>query len=541
MVSNTLSSKGLWTAAVLVTAVATLGFIWKQHQQQQHKDSENHDTTTGRKISKTSNKYKSAPTAEIQNRKELEAERRIPKRDFSSIKKITIQQPQQLMQTTTSLPPQPLYASTTSLPLPVDRDWMKKLLKESNSNINSNSNSSNGSSRALVVAPMVDQSDYAFRILARRYGANVTYTPMIHASLLTRSEAYRLKFVPRHRCAIDRPVIAQLCGDDPLVLEQAAKMVAPYVDAIDLNCGCPQGIAKRGNYGAFLLEQEELLLKCVRHLVQTISLPVTVKVRLLPDDDDQLSKSMALYQKLVDAGIHLLTVHGRDRHQLHVHTGSADWSAIQKVVERFGHRIPIFANGNIGSMADVRACFEATGADGVMSSEAVLEYPALFAGDDVRLGRIRLAREYLQLARQYPPQEGHQGSGIKCLKGHVHRFLHPDLEAPTGTKNYELRQGAANATSWQVLWDIVDHVEQKQQAEQHKVEEEQLSWYMRHRITVVDNQGNFISSSELKTMRDKGLIATNVAKQNNDLEDSDQVAAYTFFNTKDGGDDEGDY
>jgi len=64
---------------------------------------------------------------------------------------------------------------------------------------------------------------------------------------------------------------------------------------------------------------------------------------------------------------------------------------------------------------------------------------------------------------------------------------------------------------------------------------------MRHRITVVDNQGNFISSSELKTMRDKGLIATNVAKQNNDLEDSDQVAAYTFFNTKDGGDDEGDY
>ena len=441
----------------------------------------------------------------------------------------------------TGTPQRPPPPPPNQLPLPVDRDWIKKLVLKSN-------NPNNG--QALVVAPMVDQSDYPFRILARRYGANVTFTPMINAGLLVRSEAYQQKFIPRQRCPVDRPVIAQLCGHEPRVLEQAARFMAPFVDGIDLNCGCPQGIAKRGHYGAFLLEDEHVLMNCVTHLLATLDIPLSVKVRLLPDDTEALEQSMALYQKLVDAGIHLLTVHGRTRHQLHVHTGSADWAAIRQVVERFGDKIPIFANGNIGCMADVLDCFEATGADGVMSSEAILEYPALFAGvDHVRLGRIRLAREYLTLAKQYPPQLGHQGSGIKCLKGHVHRFLHPDLAAPEGS-DHALRQRVACATSWQELWDIVEHVGAKQEEEEHKVEEEQLSWYMRHRITVVDANGNEMTACELKTLRDKGLAKSGGGGGGGggedddflgrpEVEDPDRAAAYTFFD----GDDDcgGDY
>ena len=300
------------------------------------------------------------------------------------------------------------------------------------------------------------------------------------------------------------------------------------------------------------MEDQETLLTCVKHLVATIPLPITVKVRLLPKYDDphdnsvaayDLEQSLNLYQRLVDAGIHMLTVHGRTRHQLHVHTGAADWTAIRTVVEKLGDRIPIFANGNIGSMTDVARCFAETGADGVMSSEAILEYPALFAGDDIRLGRIQMAREYLQLAKQYPPEEGHQGSGIKCLKAHIHRMLHPDLEAPEGTHDYQLRQRVAGATSWQELWDIVDHVEGKHLEEEHKVEEEQLSWYMRHRITVVDALGNTMPACELKYLRDQGL-AMNATDGYHVLgepqeEDPDKAAAYTFFDN--GGDNDGDY
>jgi tRNA-dihydrouridine synthase len=121
--------------------------------------------------------------------------------------------------------------------LPVDRHWIKNLILEHSDNPH------NG--KALAVAPMVDQSDYPFRLLCRRYGSNVTFTPMIHSKLLVNSVDYRARFLPReHHRAHDRPVIAQMCGHDPLVLEEAAKILMPHVDGIDLNCGCPQGIAR---------------------------------------------------------------------------------------------------------------------------------------------------------------------------------------------------------------------------------------------------------------------------------------------------------
>lgn len=371
--------------------------------------------------------------------------------------------------------------------LPVNRDWVKKLILEHSNHPNDG--------KALVVAPMVDQSDYPFRLLCRKYGSNLAFTPMIHSKLLVNSVEYRAKFMPTAQHANDRPLIAQMCGHDPDILEKAAKMLLPYVDGIDLNCGCPQGIAKRGFYGAFLLENEEVLLNCVKRLVKTINKPVSVKVRLLPGEPQ---KSIDLFRKLVDSGIHLLTVHARTRHQNKQATGAADWDRIREVVDLFGHRLPIFANGSIADMLDVQRCFEHTGVDGVMSSEAILEYPALFLTPPVRIGRIQLAKEYLQLAKQHPPEKGGQGSGIKCLRAHVHRFVHEDLE-----DNIPLRQQVATAETWQVLWDAVTHIEALQAAAGHKAEEEALSWYMRHRILIVDERGNekIINKTDLRQMQ----------------------------------------
>ena len=433
---------------------------------------------------------------------------------------------------------------TTSLTpaLPMDRDWLKKLILEHSSNPNHG--------KGLVVAPMVDQSDYAFRLLCRNYGANVTYTPMINAGLLVRSSTYQEKFLPRAHHANDRPVIAQLCGHDPLLLEQAARLLLPYVDGIDLNCGCPQGIAKRGFYGAFLLEEEDVLLKCVRHLVSTIPKPISVKVRVLPQGHDA---SMKLYHKLVhECGIHLLTIHGRTRHQLQMKTGAADWTIVKRAVQELGHVIPIFANGNIGSRDDVQACFDATGADGVMSSEALLEYPALF-WHEPRIGRVRLAKEYLQLARHHPPELGNQGSGIKCLKAHIHRFLHADLEQSSmqSFQDHVLRQRVAQASDWQVLWDTVMTIEQKQLQEAHVVEHEELSWYMRHRTTVTDARGNPMTALELKTLSDQGVnkLASGYGYNYDDDDDAEddqedpEEMGHSFFTPHGGGghDIDGDY
>mmetsp|Transcript_3017 Transcript_3017/g.3891 ORF Transcript_3017/g.3891 Transcript_3017/m.3891 type:complete len:125 (-) Transcript_3017:12-386(-) len=116
------------------------------------------------------------------------------------------------------------------------RDWYRDKLK----------------SPRRVVAPMVSQSELAFRMLCRRHGAELTYTPMHNAKMLLKSEKYRHDVNLDLQCVKeDRPRFVQLCGDDPSTLLKAGLMLEDRCDAIDINCGCPQGIAKRGHYGAF--------------------------------------------------------------------------------------------------------------------------------------------------------------------------------------------------------------------------------------------------------------------------------------------------
>ena len=97
-------------------------------------------------------------------------------------------------------------------------------------------------SPATVCAPMVDQSERAFRLLVRRHGCDLCYTPMLHADLVVRDAAYRRDHVPDDACAEDRPLIAQLGGGDPATLAAAAREIAARggCDAIDVNLGCPQ-------------------------------------------------------------------------------------------------------------------------------------------------------------------------------------------------------------------------------------------------------------------------------------------------------------
>ena len=433
--------------------------------------------------------------------------------------------------TPTPTPPQPLP------PIPVDRDWISKLLARY-----PNPNTRNPD-KALVVAPMVDQSDLPFRLLCRRYGANLCYTPMIHSKLVLSSPAYRAKFTGTWIDA-DRPLIAQLCGSDPGAMLEAARLVEPYVDGIDINCGCPQGIAKRGDYGAFLLEQEEKLLKLVRHLVRHLTVPLSVKVRLLPDPEtnphklndpshvpfDTPGASLALYGKLVDAGVHLLTIHGRTRKQKQDLTGHADWETIRKAVERYGDRIPIFANGSIATYADVEDCLRTTGCDGVMSSESLLEYPPIFyrvpQTPTRTVGRLRLAREYMELAKQHPPNVGGQGSGLKCIRIHLHRFLHRDLQDDFGFR----RKIIADASVEDLEESLVICAE-NQARDRHDVGDEELSWYTRHR--------------DAKAQRDRKAeeAAALAVRSGDDDDDTDECGAcYTggnLFGT--GGDDDGDY
>lgn len=175
--------------------------------------------------------------------------------------------------------------------------------------------------------------------------------------------------------AFDRPLTVQFCSNDPEDLLAAAKHVAPFCDAVDLNLGCPQGIARRGNYGAFLQESPDLIARMIKKLDEHLDVPVTAKFRILETKE----KTLEYAKTILEAGASILTVHGRRREQKGHNTGLADWQMIRFLRENLPKDTVLFANGNILQHEDIAKCLDATGADGVMSAEGNLYDPTIFA------------------------------------------------------------------------------------------------------------------------------------------------------------------
>ena len=174
---------------------------------------------------------------------------------------------------------------------------------------------------------------------------------------------------------LDRPLSVQFCANDPEELLQAAKHVQPYCDVVDLNLGCPQGIARKGHYGAFLQEDWDLIYQLINKLHMHLDVPVTAKMRILETKE----KTLKYAQMILSAGASFIGVHGRRRDQKGHKTGVADWEVIRYLRDHLPQDTVIFANGNILQHEDIRDCLEKTGADGVMSAEGNLCDPTIFA------------------------------------------------------------------------------------------------------------------------------------------------------------------
>ncbi|KAI9887111.1 MAG: hypothetical protein M1823_001101 [Watsoniomyces obsoletus] len=172
----------------------------------------------------------------------------------------------------------------------------------------------------------------------------------------------------------DRPLIAQFCANDPIHLLSAAQLVSPFVDAIDLNLGCPQGIAKKGYYGSFLQDDWSLIHSLISTLHTNLEIPVTAKIRIFENRERTLE-----YAKMIlHAGASILTIHARLRNQKGQNTGLADWDTIRYLRDHLPKETVLFANGNVLGNADLRRCRDYTGVDGVMSAEGALYDPTIF-------------------------------------------------------------------------------------------------------------------------------------------------------------------
>ncbi|KAJ3401873.1 hypothetical protein HDV05_000228 [Chytridiales sp. JEL 0842] len=240
---------------------------------------------------------------------------------------------------------------------------------------------------------------------------------MFHARLFAESKQYRDEQFTTG--ATDRPLIVQFCANDPSHLLAASLIAQSSCDAVDLNLGCPQHIAKRGHYGSFLMEDWDLISKLVSTLHSNLSVPVTCKIRVFED----VQKTIAYAKMLESSGCQLLTVHGRTREMKGHKTGLADWKQIKAVKENVG--IPVFANGNILYDEDVDKCLEETGVEGVMTAEGNLYNPALFERGKF-IATWKLAEEYLEICEKI---EG--SAGIAAMRGHLFKIFAPCLHEHT--------------------------------------------------------------------------------------------------------------
>lgn len=240
----------------------------------------------------------------------------------------------------------------------------------------------------LILAPMEDVTDPPFRLLCKRFGADLMFSEFISSEALIRDVKKTLKKMEIHPS--EHPYGIQLYGKVVESIVESVRIAEQYQpDLIDLNFGCPvKKVAMKGA-GAGLLRDIPLMLRITTEAVKATKLPVTVKTRLGWDDQSKIIAGLA--ERLQDAGIAALTIHGRTRAQMY--QGEADWTLIGEVKNNPKIRIPVIGNGDIDSPVKAKQAYDRYGVDGIMIGRAAIGRPWIF----------REIRHFLDTGEILPP------------------------------------------------------------------------------------------------------------------------------------------
>lgn len=228
--------------------------------------------------------------------------------------------------------------------------------------------------RPVLLAPMEDVTDQAFRLLCKEFGASMVYSEFVSSDALIRSVNRSLQKITI--CEEERPVAVQIYGRDVDSMVEAAKIIESeaHPDVLDINFGCPvKKVAGKGA-GAGMLKNIPLMLEITKAVVEAVHLPVTVKTRLGWDHENKIIVELA--EQLQDCGIKALTIHGRTRSQMY--TGEADWTLIGAVKANPRMKIPIIGNGDITTPMRAKESFDKYGVDAIMVGRATFGRPWIF-------------------------------------------------------------------------------------------------------------------------------------------------------------------
>lgn len=272
----------------------------------------------------------------------------------------------------------------------------------------------------VALAPMAGVTDIPFRRQVKAFGGRYCVSEMVACEQLARE---RIDMVRRAAGAgVIAPLVVQLAGREARWMREGALLAeAAGADVIDINMGCPRKSVTSGLCGSALMRDPDLALRLIEATVAATALPVTLKIRLGWDHASMNAAEIA--KRAEDAGVRMLTVHGRTRNQFF--SGAADWDAIGVVTDAV--RIPVIANGDIASAADAREALARSGAAGVMVGRAAqgkpwlpgaIEHALLHGGEAAPPPRAKLLASLLALYDDTLAFYD-QGLGVRVARKHI--------------------------------------------------------------------------------------------------------------------------
>ncbi|MBR9699951.1 tRNA dihydrouridine synthase DusB [Candidatus Woesearchaeota archaeon] len=252
-----------------------------------------------------------------------------------------------------------------------------------------------------LLSPMAGVTDVAFRALAKRYGAALTYTEFVNSIAITRENEKTLEMLQTDPS--ERPVAVQLFGSSIKEVVEAAKMIEDRFDIIDVNCGCPAWKVIKTGAGSELLKKPEGIADFISKLSSAVNSPVTLKIR--SGIDERSINAVEIAKKAEDAGAAAIAIHGRTQKQ--GYTGKSDWNIIKKVKESVN--IPVIGNGDVFSPEDFKERLELSRVDYIMVARGAMGNPFIFQqiddflkkGEYEKRSGMDLFREYALLAEKY--------------------------------------------------------------------------------------------------------------------------------------------